>query len=158
MALRTWIVAGGAALVAGAATVAVSTGGADEAGFLAPDDATIVALGSEIYAAQCASCHGADLEGEENWRETGPDGLLPAPPHDETGHTWHHPDAQLFAITKYGTAAVVGGGYRSAMMGFGDVLTDAEIVAVLSYIKSTWPDRVRAVHDERNRAFEASVQ
>ena len=28
--------------------------------------------------------------------------MLPAPPHNETGHTWHHPDEMLFAITKYG--------------------------------------------------------
>jgi len=127
-----------------------------EAGLLRPDDAEMVALGAEIYAAQCAACHGVNLEGQANWQERGPDGLLPAPPHDETGHTWHHPDAQLFAITKYGTSAMVGGGYRSAMIGFGEVLSDDEIIAVLSYIKSTWPARVRAVHDERNALFEGA--
>lgn len=126
------------------------------AGMLRPDDARVVELGEQVYAAECASCHGSDLEGEEDWQTRGPDGLLPAPPHDETGHTWHHPDALLFEITKYGTEAVVGGGYKSAMMGFGDVLSDDEIIAVLSYIKSTWPDRVRDVHDERTLAHEAA--
>lgn len=152
-----WVLAGAALLAMGTATMVFSTSGEPDAGFLTPDDPAAVALGAEIYAAQCASCHGAGLEGAQNWREAGPDGLLPAPPHDETGHTWHHPDAQLFAITKYGSEAVVGGNYRSAMIGFGDALSDAEIVAVLSYIKSTWPARVREVHDERNRAFEASL-
>ena len=156
MRRKRWVLAGAAILAIGTATVVFSTSEGPAAGFLTPDDPAVVALGSEVYAARCASCHGANLEGEENWREPGPDGLLPAPPHDETGHTWHHPDAQLFAITKYGSEAVVGGGYRSAMIGFGDVLSDAQIVAVLSYIKSTWPQRVREVHDERNRAFDAA--
>jgi len=112
-------------------------------GLLRPDDAGVVALGERVYDAECAACHGADLEGEEDWTARGPDGLLPAPPHDETGHTWHHPDALLFAITKYGTEPVVGGGYRSAMMGFEEHLSDDAIVAVLSYIKSTWPAEIR---------------
>tara|TARA_R110002020_G_scaffold89293_2_gene218576 strand:- start:4214 stop:4648 length:435 start_codon:yes stop_codon:yes gene_type:complete len=100
-----------------------------------------VALGQTVYNANCAGCHGAKLEGQPNWRSPGVDGRLPAPPHDVTGHTWHHSDAQLFAITKNGTAAVVGGGYESNMPGFGEVLTSAEIEAVLDYIKSTWPRR-----------------
>lgn len=119
-------------------------------GFLPWDDPAAVARGADVYAAECAACHGAALEGAADWRSLGPDGLLPAPPHDASGHTWHHPDAVLFRITKYGTAAVVGGGYQSAMMGFGDVLSDADIVAVLAYIKSTWPPRVRAMHDRVN--------
>jgi len=146
-----------ALLAAAAAAAGLRLASSDAtAGMLRPDDAGVVELGERVYAAECAACHGADLEGEENWQARGPDGLLPAPPHDETGHTWHHPDALLFEITKYGTEAVVGGGYRSAMTGFGDVLSDDEIIAVLSYIKSTWPDRVRDVHDERNRAYEAA--
>jgi len=105
--------------------------------------AAVVALGAALYGAHCASCHGADLEGQPNWRQRNAEGLLPAPPHDGTGHTWHHPDAQLFAITKYGTAALVGGDYRSTMTGFGDVLGDDEIRAVLAYIKSRWPEEIR---------------
>jgi len=126
------------------------------AGMLRPGDAQVVELGEQVYTAECASCHGPDLAGEEDWQTRGPDGLLPAPPHDETGHTWHHPDALLFEITKFGTEAVVGGGYKSTMMGFGDVLSDDEIIAVLSYIKSTWPDRIHEVHDERNQSYEAA--
>jgi mono/diheme cytochrome c family protein len=109
----------------------------------APDSARL-ALGGALYGAHCAACHGAELEGEPNWRQRKPDGLLPAPPHDQSGHTWHHPDGQLFEITKRGTAALVGSDYRTAMGPFGAVLSDDEIRAVLAYIKSRWPETIRA--------------
>ncbi|MEF2552611.1 cytochrome c [Aurantimonas sp. A2-1-M11] len=105
--------------------------------------ADIIAQGRQIYAGQCAACHGADLEGQPDWRTPLASGRLPAPPHDESGHTWHHRDEVLFRIVKEGTAAVVGGGYESDMPGFADLLSDAEIRAVLDYIKSTWPERER---------------
>jgi mono/diheme cytochrome c family protein len=76
---------------------------------------------------------------------------LPAPPHDTSGHTWHHPDGILFRITKEGPAAVVGDGYESDMPGFGDVLSDREIRAVLEFIKSTWPERERRYQAEMSR-------
>lgn len=103
----------------------------------------VIAQGQLVYADQCAACHGANLEGQPDWRTRLPSGRLPAPPHDESGHTWHHPDEVLFRIVKEGTAAIVGGGYESDMPGFADVVSDAEISAVLEYIKSTWPERER---------------
>jgi mono/diheme cytochrome c family protein len=98
-----------------------------------------ITLGRTLYAENCASCHGVNLEGQPNWKSPGPNGRLPAPPHDASGHTWHHSDEQLFAITKFGTAALVGNGYESDMIGFGDHIGDDGIRAVLDYIKSTWP-------------------
>lgn len=103
-----------------------------------------LARGAEAYAQYCASCHGANLEGEPNWRERKPDGRLPAPPHDATGHTWHHPDAVLFETTKRGTAAVAPPGYESDMPGFADSLSDEEIRDVLAFIRSRWPAEIRA--------------
>ncbi len=102
------------------------------------------ASGGALYGAHCAACHGAELEGQANWRERKTNGQLPAPPHDETGHTWHHPDQQLFEITKRGTAALVGSDYQTAMGPFAEVLSDGEIRAVLAYIKSRWPENIRA--------------
>ena len=112
-----------------------------------PADREKVALGAQVYVEHCASCHGADLEGQPDWRQRRADGRLPAPPHDASGHTWHHPDAQLFALTKHGPAALVGGGYQSDMPGYEGILSDAEIWAVLSYIKSRWPTEIQARHD-----------
>jgi len=118
---------------------------------LQPEDRTLVVAGKLIYQQNCAACHGANLEGQPNWRTRLPNGRLPAPPHDKTGHTWHHTDELLFKITKLGNAAIVGNGYESDMMGFKDQLSDKEIVAVLSYIKSTWPEEIRTRHDRMNK-------
>ena len=118
---------------------------------LLPDDAATVALGRKVYDAQCAACHGAQLQGQPNWRERDAAGRLPAPPHDAKGHTWHHPDEVLFRITKLGVAKAANlKDYVSAMPVYEGVLSDAEIVAVLSYIKSQWPADIRRKHDELN--------
>jgi mono/diheme cytochrome c family protein len=110
--------------------------------------------GAAIYAEACASCHGAKLEGQPDWRSPGPDGRLPAPPHDETGHTWHHPDQILMEIMAKGTAAVVGRGYESNMPGFTGVYTEAEMKDVLAWIKSQWPKRERAYQAEVARSLD----
>lgn len=107
-----------------------------------------------LYQENCASCHGANLEGQPDWRSRLPNGRLPAPPHDASGHTWHHTDRVLLDIVKRGTAAIVGNGYESDMPGFKEVLTDEEITAIIDYIKSTWPDRIRASQESRTLADE----
>ncbi|MFD1342769.1 c-type cytochrome [Litorisediminicola beolgyonensis] len=109
-----------------------------------------VAAGEALYAEHCAACHGADLEGQPNWMEQDAEGYLPAPPHDETGHTWHHPDRLLFDIVSQGTEALVGGEYRSRMAGYGDVLTEQEIIDVMAFIKSTWSEPIQRRHDAIN--------
>ena len=109
------------------------------------------AEGKLNYAGACASCHGANLEGQRDWRQPEPVGKLPAPPHDISGHTWHHADEQLFAITKFGTEVLVGGTYKSDMRGFEDELIDAQIKAVLAYINSTWPAEVQERHSAMSR-------
>jgi len=105
-----------------------------------PADAGQVAAGAKLYAEHCAACHGARLEGQPNWRQRLPNGRMPAPPHDESGHTWHHTDEVLFGITKYG---LVPGkyalpGYESDMPAFGSKLSDDDIRAVLAFIASHW--------------------
>lgn len=118
-----------------------------------PTNPRQVAQGMALYATHCASCHGADLAGETaDWRTRKASGSLPAPPHDETGHTWHHPDAQLFAITRQGVKPFAPAGYVTEMQGYGDRLSDDQIWAVLAYIKSTWPADVLARQEMRNQA------
>ena len=119
---------------------------------LRPDDTAVLVQGKRVYDAHCAACHGARLEGQPNWRERDASGRLPAPPHDASGHTWHHPDEVLFRITKFGVAKAANlKDYDSAMPAYEKVLSDAEIVAVLSFIKATWPPGIRQKHDEVNK-------
>jgi len=104
-----------------------------------PRDPVQVALGQKIYSSNCASCHGVDLEGEtSDWKIRKPDGFMAAPPHNDEGHTWHHEDALLFNYTKKGGNEVIPGDFKSGMPGFGEILTDEEIWAVLTFIKSKW--------------------
>lgn len=142
------IIAAGAVLL-GAAYLAFATGSAEPDRMTLRSDPETVALGTDVYAANCASCHGAKLEGQPDWRLRGNDGRLPAPPHDATGHTWHHKSDALFRLTKYGVAALIGDpDYVSDMPAYEGTLTDDEIIAVLSYIKSTWPQEIRNRHDK----------
>ena len=96
------------------------------------DNSAAVQAGKKLFNANCAACHGAKLEGQANWQIRTADGYLPAPPHDETGHTWHHPDQMLFEFTKYGPQHLAGADYRSIMPAYGGKLSDKEIWQVLA--------------------------
>ena len=121
---------------------------------LTPDDRAVVAQGRLVYQGQCASCHGDNLEGQVGWRDQLIDGKRLAPPHDETGHTWHHPDEMLFQLTKNGINAMMSKPYPNNMPVFKDILSDAEIIAALSYIKSQWPKETQAIHDQINASYQ----
>jgi mono/diheme cytochrome c family protein len=95
----------------------------------------VVAMGKQLYDQYCASCHGVNLEGVPDWKTTQPDGSLLPPPHDSSGHTWHHPDPVLIEIITNGGDPTL---YNTKMPGFGNRLTESEIEAVLDYIKSHW--------------------
>ena len=111
-----------------------------------------VSLGKTLYAQQCAACHGKNLEGQtRNWRQPLPDGSFPAPPHDASGHTWHHPGAVLFDVTKFSRTRSGEKSSKSNMPAFGPTLSDDEIWAVLSYIKSQWPEAIQQHHDALNQ-------
>ena len=97
--------------------------------------------GKIVYENNCASCHQVNLTGAENWKGLDEDGHRKAPPLNGTGHTWHHDDATLHNIIKYGLAKLVKN-YNGKMLGFEDNLNDEDIDLVLSYIKSFWPDDV----------------
>ncbi len=112
-------------------------------------DPAQVARGRVVYEQRCAVCHGQRLEGQPNWRVRLPNGRLPAPPHDDTGHTWHHPDEVLFALVKNGLVPPYApAGYPSDMPAFGQVLSDEDIRAVLAYIESRWSGEVAKIREE----------
>ncbi len=122
---------------------------ADETTRADPSNARQVAAGKVVYDRQCAACHGANLEGQPEWRSRLPNGRMPAPPHDDSGHTWHHDDDTLFGLTKFGLTPPYGpAGYQSDMPAFGSVLSDQQIWDVLAYIKSRWSPRPRESPDE----------
>jgi len=113
-----------------------------------------ISAGARVYQQNCAVCHGANLEGQPDWRSRNALGQLPAPPHDETGHTWHHDNQYLFYYTKFGGAAVMAArgitDMTSGMPSFANTLSDDEILSVLAFIRSTWPDDIKAIQAERN--------
>lgn len=98
-----------------------------------------VALGAQLYTQQCASCHQSDLSGEADWKIPKADGTYPAPPHDSTGHTWHHPDQLLLQIIRDGIDVP-----GTTMPTFGDRLSDDEIQSIIEYLKSSWGPEERA--------------
>jgi mono/diheme cytochrome c family protein len=116
-----------------------------------PHNQRQVELGQRVYKRFCAFCHGIKLEGQSNLRIRKPDGKLPAPPHDETGHTWHHPDDVLFGIIKRGLVPPYAPeDYQSDMPSWEGTLTDENIWAVLAFIKSRWPEETRKIQEDIN--------
>ncbi|UCG25730.1 MAG: c-type cytochrome [Chloroflexota bacterium] len=109
-----------------------------------------IALGRELYAVHCAACHGPELQGEADWQVQNEDGSFRAPPHDASGHTWHHSDSLLLESIRLGGARLpdnIGG--TSKMPAFGELLDEEQMTAILTYIKSTWPDDVRLIQWEQ---------
>lgn len=138
------------ALAAVAGSVVLMTGPYNP--FLATDGkAAQIAQGHALYGVHCAGCHGKNLEGQPNWKTPLPSGRLPAPPHDKTGHTWHHTDDALRGITKRGLKPFAGDNYESDMPAFRAILSDEEIEAILTYIKSTWPEREQTYQQQRTQ-------
>ena len=113
-----------------------------------------LSTGQILYTNNCASCHGAKLEGQPNWQSPNSDGILPAPPHDATGHTWHHDNELLFEYTKLGgKGALAARGitdFNSGMPAFDGVISDEDIWDILAFIKSTWPEREQDAQASRN--------
>ena len=116
-------------------------------------DKAAIKLGQTIYKNKRASCHGISLEGQIGWQTEIVDGRRLAPPHDETGHTWHHPAELLYNMTKYGFEEMLGKKYPNNMPVYKDILSDGELLAVLGYIKSTWPENIKAIHNEINQRY-----
>lgn len=140
-------IAFGLAAVAMAGAASLFYFGQPTASYIDPSDTALVARGKTVYMTHCGACHGTALEGQPEWRKRLPNGRLPAPPHDETGHTWHHPDAVLIDIVKNGLVPgrTAPDGYVSDMPAYAQILPDDDVTAVLAYIKSNWPPEVRAM-------------
>ncbi len=110
--------------------------------------------GQALYYANCASCHGGPTGG----------GMMDYPPrHNSNGHTWHHPDCELKQIIREGgdemTAMMrdmMASREAPKMLAFKDKLSDADIDAVLAYIKTMWYAGQRELQAEVTQASCAS--
>jgi len=123
-----------------------------------PKNTKQVQQGEKVYVRFCSLCHGRNLEGQADWRIRKPDGKLPAPPHDENGHTWHHPDQVLFDITKFGLVPPnAPENYQTDMPAWKDTLSDEDIWAVLAYIKSRWPAKTLEIQTDLNEKAKAAA-
>ena len=110
------------------------------------DVASVDVEAQQIFAANCAVCHGANGQGQPDWHIPNDDGILPAPPLNGDGHTWHHPDGFLYRIVSQGGKIQEGPSipdFKSGMPAFGGVLSHQEIIDVLTYVKSLWGDKTR---------------
>lgn len=103
-----------------------------------------VEAGTALYSTNCASCHGVPGVSRPN--------IPTAPPHDESGHTWHHADRALFEWTLDRPPLA------EIMPAFRDVLSEDEILSILAYIKSTWPDDIQQLQREGSLQYEQHLR
>ena len=133
------ILIAGSALLAGCS----SSPGQDIPTPVSPPTEQVVPTGRDLFASNCAACHGAAGEGQPDWHIEKADGTLPAPPLNGDGHTWHHGDGLLYRIVSQGGAIPEMPSYKSGMPAFGDHLSRQEIMDVLAYVKSLWGDKTK---------------
>ncbi|MBI4336968.1 MAG: cytochrome c [Chloroflexi bacterium] len=112
--------------------------------------ARVNAQGRDAYATYCASCHGARGEGASNWKQQNEDKTYPAPPHDSTGHTWHHGDGTLYSMVRDGGRSFEGLGFKSGMPAFGDQLGPEGVRAVITYLRTFWGPEERRFQAEQS--------
>lgn len=97
-----------------------------------------VAQGADVFAANCAECHGELAQGlVADWRQKLDDDSFPPPPLNGTAHAWHHPRAVLLQVINEGGAELGG-----KMPGFATVLDENEKLAAIAYIQSLWGDEI----------------
>jgi len=121
-------------------------------------DLALVQKGKEVYQANCATCHGSEAEGAQNWATPRPDGLYPPAPHDDAGHTWHHSDHVLYETIRDGMDDPLRPGSLLRMPAFGGKLSDIEIRALIEYFKSLWTEEHRRWQLEQTLSDFASTQ
>lgn len=153
MLARTSLVISILGLIAVAAWAMFAASADKEDGFLQWRDPAVTSAGQTLYRTHCSACHGM------------PDGSTPpvahasekpAPPHDATGHTWQHPDFALFQLIRDGIAVANCTPVDPQFMPtFRGIVSDAELVAILSYIKSSWPEDIRLNHNRVNILYGA---
>lgn len=106
---------------------------------------SVVDYGAPLYQQNCAVCHGINAEGTREWKKPDSNGNYPPPPLDGSAHAWHHSIPQLARSIKEGGVKLGG-----VMPAFGDKLSNQEVLAIIAYFQSKWPDEIYQVWHERN--------
>jgi mono/diheme cytochrome c family protein len=121
----------------GVATAATQSTEAKKVSIERSIDFSQVTRGGKLFQQSCAECHGANGEGDPNWRQRDAEGFFPAPPLNGTGHAWHHPQKMLHYVIKNGSP-----GGQGKMPAWGAQLSDHEIEDIIAWFKSKWPQPV----------------
>lgn len=100
-------------------------------------DAQQLALGQQVFQANCATCHGVQAEGDKNWRQRDADGHFPAPPLNGSGHAWHHSLEALKTVILDGSP-----NGKGKMPAWNGKLNDQQIEAAMAWFQSQWPQPV----------------
>jgi len=109
-----------------------------------------VAAGSTSSIARAATA--STLRGAPDWQQPDARGDLPPPPHDDTGHTWRHADAQLTEIIRGGLRDQFNKTPELTMPPFQtDQLSEREISDVIAYFKRLWSAEHQQFQEEQNR-------
>ena len=96
-----------------------------------PDVEAQTTRGEDLYGTHCIECHGG---------ATGGSITDVPPPHNAQGHTWHHGDCELVDMVLDGMLPRPG---QPTMPAFSDELDEADVDAILAYIKTWWEDEQR---------------
>jgi mono/diheme cytochrome c family protein len=113
---------------------------------IASSDAELIARGERLFAQNCSPCHGQKAVGENpatplgGWNKAGPI----APALNGTGHAWHHPPRYFFHTIRNGSSM-----RGTRMIGWVGRMSDAEIVAVIAYFQSLWPQHIKDAYRQR---------
>ena len=107
------------------------------------DSAQMFASGAKMHASSCQPCNG-DRHGKGS--------VGRAHPHNESGHTWHHPDTQLREWILRGKP---GPGF-SVMPGF-TYLTKDDVEGILAYIKTWWTSEQREMQADISRRYDQAI-
>ena len=104
-------------------------------------DSDVTGVGKSLYARNCQACHGD---------QSGTGGTGQAPPHNEAGHSWHHPDAQLIDW-------VLNGKFPGQMPAFSDRLSREQVEAILAYIQTWWTEDQRSTQADISERYQEAL-
>ena len=113
-------------------------------------DAKDIANGKNLFAKNCATCHGPAGIGSQSpaLKKKRTDGKYQPPALNGTAHTWHHaPDLLRNIIAKGGKS--YGKGYEGWMPEYDKTLTQKQRDDILKYVHALWPEKIRKRYDER---------